>query len=137
MFSLSSGQYIEAQSSTTNISYVVSGTTYSGAVASSGVLSEGFFMPKKKFFTATYRSDVSILFANTNQNTDSVLTVWVQGSKIFSGTLSAGGSASFDGEWKVYNSNGVQVLDSGFEHITVSENAPSNPSIGDLWIDIS
>lgn len=134
MLTLSNGQYIEAYSNTTNVSYVISGDTFAGSVESGGILAEGFVQTKKKLYTATGRSEVQIVFANTNQATDTILTVWLQGSKIFEGTMIAGGSATFDGTWKIYNEDGIQMLDSGFERITVSSVFPSNPSIGDLFI---
>lgn len=136
MLTLSNGQYIEARSSKTNISFVVSGNKWSGSVSGGGILSEGFFYSKNKIYTSVGKSEVSLLFANTNQFTDTVLTIWMEGSKMFQGTVVTGGSVSFDGEWKVYNADGIQMLDSGFERITVSTIAPSNPSIGDLWISI-
>lgn len=136
MLTLSDGQYIEVQSSTTNISYIVSGNTFQGHIQGGGILAEGFFYAKNKIYTSTGKSEVSLLFNNNNQPTDTILTVWIEGSKTFEGTVVSGGSVSFDGAWKVYNAAGIQMLDSGFERIIVSTIAPSNPTIGDLWIQI-
>lgn len=132
MLQLATGQYIAASSSTSNVSYTITGSS-----KQSGILAQGFFYTLKTLYTATGLAEVTLLFTNHNQTTDTVISVYVGTTRVFTGTLPSGGSASFDGSWKVYNAAGMQMLDSGFERITVSEIAPSNPSIGDLWVDIS
>jgi hypothetical protein len=106
MFTLSSGQTIEAASSATNISYIISG-------AGRGIVSEGFINSRKHLYTATATSELSLLFANKNQNSDTTLYIWIEDSLMFKGTVSAGGSVSFDGHWRIYNPDGLQMLDSG------------------------
>lgn len=136
MLQLATGQYIAASSSTSNVSYTITGIV-NGSGNISGILAQGFFYTIKTLYTAAGLAEVTLLFTNHNQTTDTVISVYVGTTRIFTGTLPSGGSASFDGSWKVYNAAGMQMLDSGFERITVSEIAPSNPSIGDLWVDIS
>lgn len=128
MLQLAPGQYITATSSTTNTSYTV--------VGEEGIVAQGFFYTLKILYTATSAETVSLLFTNHNQNDDTILTVYVGEVRVYTATIPSGGSVSFDGSWKMYNAAGMQMLDSGFERITVSEIAPSNPSIGDLWVQI-
>lgn len=129
MLQLSTGQYIAATSSTSNVSFTV--------VGGGGIVAQGFFYTLKTLYTANNLASVTLLFTNHNQDTDTVINVYVGTTRVFTGTIPSGGSATFDGTWVIYNAAGMQMLDSGFERITVSEIAPSNPSIGDLWIDIS
>lgn len=135
MISLSAGQPLYGFSSTTNISYTIEGKE--GTV--NKVFAHGFFYQGKVLFTPTNDVEVGIFLSNNNQPDSTEVKIYVGGSnptqQIFQCTLEADWSVSYDGDWKVYDQNGLLRI-AGNPQITVSDTAPSNPSMGDLWVEL-
>lgn len=136
MIRLNTGQTVYASSTTTNISYTLEGRE--GNI--NKILAHGFFYSLKELYVAPSQAEFFVFLSNNNQSDTTEVRFFIGGdgntNQIFKCTLEANWSVSYDGDWKVYDQNGLLRIASN-PQITVSDTAPSNPSMGDLWVDLA
>ena len=143
MLSLAAGQSIYGQSSSGNVVYTITGIVASGTTETYKVLASGFFGGTTLLFTPTGGTRVtSISMHNPASITDDlVVTVYIGGTGtsnvVYKANLLQEYTLTYDEDgWRVHNSAGEEVIDTGCVNIIVSQIAPTNPSLGDLWVQL-
>lgn len=135
MITLNAGEAMYGTSSDSNIVY----TLYNNAE----ILMQGFFqMPQKVMYQAATKKTITGIFLHNNNNIDTQVIVQAVGNNsnniIYKAHMLAGYSATYaGGHWTMYDEDGVPVIRDIGTNITVSDTAPSNPSMGDLWVDLA
>jgi hypothetical protein len=137
VINLTSGQSLYGKSVGGNIVYTISGTE-SG---SRKILAQGFF-GERDIYTAAGNSIIDYIYVHNNSSIDAVFWLYAiepqSNNIIYKGDFPAGYSASLTQKgWTVYDDNGVPIETDGTPRITISDTAPSNPSLSDIWIDLS
>ena len=135
MIHLNTGQTVYASSTNTNVSYTLEGEE--GGVDK--ILEHGFFYTIKNLYTAPAPAEFFVFLSNNNQPLTTEVRFYIGGQSatnlIFRCTLEANWSVSYDGDWRVYDQNGLLRI-AGNPQITVSDTAPLSPSMGDLWVQL-
>jgi hypothetical protein len=134
---LQQGNFIRLETNNTIVAYQIRFGDASTEIVQSRVTDD---VPRT-IHTVTKTSEVisGITIWNTSESTSTTIQLFFNGDTVLERpyivNLEPSGFTIIEDDVKVYDSAGL-LLTGGCTNITVSAIAPTNPSLGDLWVSI-